>query len=141
MRKFLLISNVSSDTVELVKADTHEVEAYMGVPRSPQRFAVFPQKELLFAIGRFDNVVAILDLQDTKEVGRLLGTMPVGRGACDLGPLCGFNLHPRAKSVKRAAMGDNFFQSHAQAKKAMKDNLFTEVYLSTAVTTPIQVKG
>jgi hypothetical protein len=38
-------------------------------------------------------------------------------------------------------MGDNFFQSHAQAKKAMRDNLFTEVYLSTAVTTPIQVKG
>jgi hypothetical protein len=38
-------------------------------------------------------------------------------------------------------MGDNFFQSHAQAKKAMKDNLFTEVYLSAAVTTPIQVKG
>ena len=27
------------------------------------------------------------------------------------------------------------------AKRAMKDNLFTEVYLSTAVTTPIQLKG
>jgi hypothetical protein len=38
-------------------------------------------------------------------------------------------------------MGDNFFQSPAQAKRAMKDNLFTEVYLSTAVTTPIQIKG
>ena len=38
-------------------------------------------------------------------------------------------------------MGDNFFQSHAQAKKAMRENLFTEVYLSAAVTTPIQVKG
>jgi hypothetical protein len=38
-------------------------------------------------------------------------------------------------------MGDNFFQSHAQAKKAMRENLFTEVYLSTAVTTPIQLKG
>jgi len=38
-------------------------------------------------------------------------------------------------------MGDNFFDSHAQAKRAMRDNLFTEVYLSTAVTTPIQLKG
>ena len=38
-------------------------------------------------------------------------------------------------------MGDNFFQSPAEAKRAMKDNLFTEVYLSTAVTTPIQLKG
>ena len=38
-------------------------------------------------------------------------------------------------------MGDNFFQSPALAKRAMKDNLFTEVYLSTAVTTPIQLKG
>ena len=39
-------------------------------------------------------------------------------------------------------MGDNnFFENPAQAKRAMKDNLFTEVYLSTAVTTPIQLKG
>ena len=38
-------------------------------------------------------------------------------------------------------MGDNFFESHALAKRAMKDNLFTEVYLSTAVSTPIQLKG
>ena len=38
-------------------------------------------------------------------------------------------------------MGDNFFQSPADAKRAMKDNLFTEVYLSTTVTTPIQLKG
>ena len=38
-------------------------------------------------------------------------------------------------------MGDNFFQSPAQAKKAMRENHFTEVYLSTAVTTPIQLKG
>ena len=38
-------------------------------------------------------------------------------------------------------MGENFFQSHVLAKRAMKDNLFTEVYLSTAVTTPIQLKG
>ena len=38
-------------------------------------------------------------------------------------------------------MGANFFASPAQAKRAMRDNLFTEVYLSTAVTTPIQLKG
>jgi hypothetical protein len=38
-------------------------------------------------------------------------------------------------------VGDNFFQSHVLAKRAMKKNLFTEVYVSTAVTTPIQLKG
>ena len=38
-------------------------------------------------------------------------------------------------------MDANFFESPVQAKRAMKDNLFTEVYLSTAVTTPIQLKG
>jgi hypothetical protein len=38
-------------------------------------------------------------------------------------------------------VGDNFFESHALAKRAMKHNLFTEVYLSTAVTRPIQLKG
>jgi hypothetical protein len=38
-------------------------------------------------------------------------------------------------------MGDNFFDNQALAKRAMRDNLFTEVYLSTAVTTPIHVKG
>lgn len=38
-------------------------------------------------------------------------------------------------------MPDNFFESPAEAKRAMKDNLFTEVYLSAAVTTPIQLKG
>ena len=83
--KYLVISNVSSDTVELVKADTHEVECYLGVSRSPQRFAVFPQREMLFAIGRFDSVVSILDLQPTKEIGRMIGTMPVGRGAWGMG--------------------------------------------------------
>jgi hypothetical protein len=36
---------------------------------------------------------------------------------------------------------NNFFESHALAKRAMKDGLFTEVYLSTNVTTPIQLKG
>jgi len=38
-------------------------------------------------------------------------------------------------------MGNNFFENPVQAKRAMRDNLFTEVYLSTAVTTPIQIKG
>jgi hypothetical protein len=38
-------------------------------------------------------------------------------------------------------VSDNFFQSHDLAKRAMKNNLFTEVYVSTAVTTPIQLKG
>ena len=38
-------------------------------------------------------------------------------------------------------MDTNFFENPAQAKRAMRDNLFTEVYLSTAVTTPIQLKG
>ena len=38
-------------------------------------------------------------------------------------------------------MSDNFFESHVLAKRAMKNNLFTEIYLSAAVTTPIQLKG
>jgi hypothetical protein len=38
-------------------------------------------------------------------------------------------------------MPDNFFENYGDAKRAMKGNLFTEVYLSTAVATPIQVKG
>ena len=45
------------------------------------------------------------------------------------------------KSARRATVDGNFFESHALAKQAMKDNLFTEVYLSTAVTAPIQLKG
>ena len=46
-----------------------------------------------------------------------------------------------AKSGRSGAVGDNFFESPVLAKRAMRDNLFTEVYLSTAVTTPIQLKG
>jgi hypothetical protein len=38
-------------------------------------------------------------------------------------------------------MSDNFFESQVLAKRAMKSNLFTEVYLSADVTTPIQLKG
>jgi hypothetical protein len=47
------------------------------------------------------------------------------------------------KNLVKAApiMGNNFFENPVQAKRAMRDNLFTEVYLSTAVTTPIQLKG
>jgi hypothetical protein len=43
--------------------------------------------------------------------------------------------------IEARSMSDNFFESPALAKRAMKNNLFTEVYLSTAVTTPIQLKG
>ncbi len=99
--KYLLVGNVSSDTVELVDAGTHEVEAYMGVPRSPQRFAVFPQREMLFAIGRFDNVVSILDLQQTKEIGRLIGTIPVGRGPW------GMDINPDGSALYVANTSDN----------------------------------
>ena len=38
-------------------------------------------------------------------------------------------------------MDANFFESHALAKRAMRDGLFTEIYLSTNVTAPIQLKG
>jgi hypothetical protein len=36
---------------------------------------------------------------------------------------------------------ENFFDSYVLAKRAMKNNLFTEVYVSTTVTTPIELKG
>jgi hypothetical protein len=38
-------------------------------------------------------------------------------------------------------MPDNYFESYAEAKRAMKDNRFSEVYLSISVLTPVQVKG
>ena len=38
-------------------------------------------------------------------------------------------------------MGNNFFDNGLEAKRAMRNNLFTEVYLSATVTTPIDVKG
>jgi len=43
--------------------------------------------------------------------------------------------------LEASVVDDNFFESHVLAKRAMKENLFTEVYVSTAVTTPIQLKG
>jgi hypothetical protein len=38
-------------------------------------------------------------------------------------------------------MTANFFESPGEAKRAMKQNLFSEVYVSTSVVTPILVKG
>jgi hypothetical protein len=47
----------------------------------------------------------------------------------------------RENLLKGPPVDANFFESHALAKRAMKDGLFTEIYLSTNVTTPIQFKG
>jgi hypothetical protein len=49
--------------------------------------------------------------------------------------------HLGERPARRPRVNSNFFDSHALAKRAMKENVFTEVYLSTAVTTPIQLKG
>jgi hypothetical protein len=38
-------------------------------------------------------------------------------------------------------MPENFFETHREAKRAMQGNLFSEVYLSASVATPIHVKG
>ena len=38
-------------------------------------------------------------------------------------------------------MPDNFFENYADAKRAMKENLFIEVYLLASVLTPIHNKG
>jgi hypothetical protein len=38
-------------------------------------------------------------------------------------------------------MLNNFFENTVDAKRAMKTNAFREVYLSTSVTTTIDVKG
>jgi YVTN family beta-propeller protein len=77
--KYLAIGNVSDDTVEFVKLGETDPEFVTGVPRSPQRLVVY--KDILFVIGRFDNVVAMVDLRMTKEYGRFQSaTIPVGRG-------------------------------------------------------------
>jgi YVTN family beta-propeller protein len=78
--KYLAIANVSDDTVEFVRLGSSEPEFVVGVPKSPQRLVVVPSKELLFSIGRFDGVVSILDIRANKEYGRLITTLPVGRG-------------------------------------------------------------
>jgi len=52
----------------------------VGVPRSPQRLLAVPSKQALFAIGRVDSVISILEFRaDNKEYGRTVATIPVGR--------------------------------------------------------------
>ena len=78
--KYLALTNVSDDTVEFVPLGATEPEYVVGVPRSPQRLVVYQPKEILFVIGRYENVVGMVDLRLTKEFGRFLSaTMPVGR--------------------------------------------------------------
>jgi YVTN family beta-propeller protein len=79
--KYLAITNVSDDTVEFVKLGESEPEFTVGVPKSPQRLVAVPSKQFLLAIGRFDNVLIILDVRANKEFGRMQGTIPIGRGA------------------------------------------------------------
>lgn len=78
--KYIIIGNVSDDTVQFVKPGETEPEFVVGVPKSPQRLLAVPSKQALFAIGRFDNVLSILEFRpDNKEYGRTVSTMPVGR--------------------------------------------------------------
>jgi len=77
--KYLAIGNVSDDTVQFVKIGSTEPEFVEGVPRSPQRVVVVPSKEILFTIGRVDNLVSLLDIRQNHEYGRLMTTLPVGR--------------------------------------------------------------
>ena len=78
--KYLVIGNVSDDTVQFVKPGETEPEFVVGVPKSPQRLVAVPSKQALFAIGRFDNVLSILEFRpDNKEYGRFVSTIPVGR--------------------------------------------------------------
>ncbi len=78
--KYLALTNVSDDTVQFVKLGESEPEFVVGVPRSPQRLLVYTPKEILFVIGRYENVLAMVDLRQTKEYGRFLSaTVPVGR--------------------------------------------------------------
>ena len=78
--KFIIIGNVSDDTVHPVKPGETEPEFVVGVPKSPQRLLAVPSKQALFAIGRVDNVISILEFRpDNKEYGRTVATIPVGR--------------------------------------------------------------
>lgn len=78
--KFIIIGNVSDDTVQFVKPGETEPEFVVGVPKSPQRLLAVPSKQALFAIGRVDNVISILEFRpDNKEYGRTVATIPVGR--------------------------------------------------------------
>ncbi len=76
--RYLAISNVSDDTVQFVKPGETAPEFVVGVPKSPQRLVLSPAKQLLFAIGRVDNVIAILDVRPMEEFGRVVSTLPVG---------------------------------------------------------------
>lgn len=78
--KYLVISNVSDDAVEFVKDGETEPEYVVGVPKSPQRLVAYPAKQIIFAIGRVDGVVSMLEMRPNNEFGRTLGTIPVGRG-------------------------------------------------------------
>jgi YVTN family beta-propeller protein len=77
--KYLAIGNVSDDTVQFVKLG--ETEFVVGVPRSPQRLVAIPSRQILFVIGRFDNVLSMLDVRPNKAYGRLQGSIPIGRSA------------------------------------------------------------
>lgn len=77
--KYLAIANVSDDTVEFAKIGEKLPEYIVGVPRSPQRLVVVPSKDLLFSIGRVDNVVTMMDIRPSKEFGRYVGSIPVGK--------------------------------------------------------------
>ncbi len=79
--KHLAIGNVSDDTVQFVRLGETEPEFVVGVPRSPQRLGASPEKHFLFVIGRFDNVLSMLDLRANKEYGRLEATVLIGCGA------------------------------------------------------------
>ncbi|MEO8027442.1 MAG: YncE family protein [Bryobacteraceae bacterium] len=78
--KYLVIANVSDDTVQFVKAGETETEFTMGVPRSPQRLLAIPEKQVLFALGRFDKVISFLDLRPLNAFGRYFGSISVGGG-------------------------------------------------------------
>ena len=67
--KYLVIGNVSDDTVEFVKIGETEPEFIVGVPKSPQRLVALPDKHILLAIGRFDNVVSMLEGRLNDELG------------------------------------------------------------------------
>jgi YVTN family beta-propeller protein len=78
--KYLAIANVSDDTVEFVKPGETQPEYVVGVPKSPQRLVVVPSKQILFAIGRVDGVLSLLDIRpDSQEYGRVMATIAVGK--------------------------------------------------------------
>lgn len=79
--EYLVICNVSDDTVEFVKPGASEPEFVVGVSKSPQRIVAVPSKQALFAIGRVDNVLSILEARpNNHEFGRQIGSIPIGRG-------------------------------------------------------------